>query len=51
LNLASALARSGDLDRACRELRKALDLAPELRPLLPGFSEFGPLLRHPELQS
>jgi hypothetical protein len=49
LNLASALARGSEDDRAVLHLARALKLAPEIRSLLPGFAEFHALLDNPLL--
>jgi tetratricopeptide (TPR) repeat protein len=46
LNLASALARVGQSDRAVEHLARAVTLAPAVRSLLPGFAEFAGLLDH-----
>ena len=47
LNLASALARTGELERALRHLSRAVALAPGIRGLLTGFAEFHPILSDP----
>jgi tetratricopeptide (TPR) repeat protein len=44
LNLASTLARLGQSDRAVEHLARAVELAPAIRSLLPGFAEFAALL-------
>jgi len=47
LNLASALARTRRPEPAIQHLARAVALAPDIRGLLPGFVEFGPLLADP----
>jgi hypothetical protein len=49
VNLASALARAHQPDRAVEHLAHAVLLAPEIRSLLPGFTEFAGLLDDPRL--
>jgi tetratricopeptide (TPR) repeat protein len=49
VNLASALARGSDVGRAVEHLARAVALAPEIRSLLPGFTEFAGILGDPRL--
>jgi hypothetical protein len=51
LNRASVLARTGRNGEAVEHIARAIEIAPGMRSLLPGFREFDWLLQHPRLRS